>query len=101
MKQMKPDMLVATIMDGPDLRPTVETARKWFEGGLGSTASLARCMDFAPVLTEQGQFIHYQHRQTDLLWIGFALGLRFVNKNPEAFAAACWPEEEEEIKPQS
>ncbi|KTT14746.1 hypothetical protein NS331_22615 [Pseudacidovorax intermedius] len=70
--------------------PTVARIREAFEKSIADTPALQAHTDCQAVMVE-GVFSHYANVRTDILWIGFALGMR----------AAAMLAEEERQKPDS
>lgn len=88
------------IMDGPGKMPS-EAMRKLFEMSVVSTAKMKKHFPLEPQ-TEGGEFSGYGDPKTDLLWVGFAIGLRcaerYRNAGHDMFDAATFERIEKGLK---
>ena len=66
------------MQDSPGRLP-VATMRTYFEGAINHTPAL---LDRVPlgVVNSNAKFSHYAQPETDTLWVGFALGLRYAER---------------------
>ena len=65
------------IVDAPGKKP-VKAMRELFERVVTGTPRLIPLP--LDVINHNGRFSHYRDAQTDLLWVGFALGIRMVTR---------------------
>lgn len=67
-----------TIKDKPG-RITVAEMRSYFEGAINNTPALKANTPLS-VMEINEQFAYYMDRDTDTMWIGFALGMRCAER---------------------
>lgn len=60
--------------------------RHYFEGAINITAALKANTPLG-IVTVNGEFSHYSDRDTDTMWIGFALGMRCAERAQAAVDA--------------
>lgn len=78
------------IKDKPGATPVAEM-RRIFEKGIRDTPVLAKSTPLG-IMEVNGKFSHYMDRDTDTMWIGFALGYRGAERTlPGARAAVIAP----------
>jgi hypothetical protein len=71
--------------DRPDCI-TVAAMRTRFERAINGTPRLKESTPLG-VMEINGEFDHYMSPDTDTMWIGFALGLRFAEREHKAIVA--------------
>ena len=75
------------IIDRPGVIP-VEKMRGFFEASINGTSSFKKNTPLG-IMEINGKFSHYMDADTDTMWLGFALGLRFAERAAKARVALC------------